>query len=79
MLLSHIFVFVTGCGDLALKNMSLLSDPCPLPDEIKKRSLNAKERLIYAPMSGVGEVIYDSDGIYINLGGSHALKNKKVC
>jgi ribosome biogenesis protein BMS1 len=58
--------------------MSLLQDPCPLPDQVKKRSLNEKERLIYAPMSGVGGIVYDKDAIYIELGGSHALKEKKV-
>lgn len=53
--------------------MSLLDDPCPLPDQVKKRSLNEKERLIYAPMSGVGGFVYDRDGIHIDA--SHL----KVC
>ena len=68
-----------GCGDFAIHDMSLLADPCPLPDQIKKRTLNEKERLIYGPMSGVGGIIYDKDAIYIELGGSHALKKKQVC
>ena len=55
--------------------MSLLEDPCPLPDQIKKRSLNEKERLIWAPMSGVGGFTYDKDGIHIDA--SH-LKDRKV-
>ena len=37
----------------------MLSDPCPLPDKTRKRSLNEKEKLIFAPMSGVGGVMYD--------------------
>jgi len=67
-----------GCGDFAVHDMSLLADPCPLPDQIKKRTLNEKERLIYGPMSGVGGIIYDKDAIYIELGGSHALKKNQV-
>jgi len=70
---------MSGCGDFAIHDMSLLADPCPLPDQIKKRTLNEKERLIYGPMSGVGGIIYDKDAIYIELGGSHALTKNKVC
>ena len=55
--------------------MSYLPDPCPLPEKEKKRSLNQKERLIYAPMSGVGGIVYDKDAVYIDLGGSHLLKH----
>jgi len=69
---------MSGCGDFAVHDMSLLADPCPLPDQIKKRTLNEKERLIYGPMSGVGGIIYDKDAIYIELGGSHAMKKKQV-
>ena len=57
-----------------MKEMSYLHDPCPLPDKERKRSLNQKERLIYAPMSGVGGIVYDKDAVYIDLGGSHTLK-----
>ena len=53
-----------------------MPDPCPFPQQLKKRSLNIKERLVYAPMSGVGGVVYDKDAIYIDLGGSH--HDKKV-
>ena len=52
--------------------MCFLPDPCPLPDQEKKRSLNEKERLIYAPLSGVGGIVYDKDAVYIDLGGSHS-------
>ncbi len=51
-----------GCGDFSLNSMSVLPDPCPLPDKLKKRSLNEKEKLIYAPMSGVGGIVYDKVG-----------------
>ena len=49
----------TGCGDFSLSSASVLPDPCPLPDQTKKRSLNEKEKMIYAPMAGVGGVVYD--------------------
>ena len=65
-------------GDHRLQEVSYLSDPCPLPDKLKKRSLVDKEKLIYAPMSGVGGIIYDKDSIYIELGGSHSHSAKMV-
>ena len=68
-------VVETGCGDYMVHDMSLLDDPCPLPDHIKKRSLNEKERLIWAPMSGVGGFVYDKDGIHIDA--SH-MKDRQV-
>ncbi len=57
-----------------MQEMDFLPDPCPLPEEEKKRSLNQRERLIYAPMSGVGGIVYDKDAVYIDLGGSHSMK-----
>ncbi|MBN3295779.1 BMS1 protein, partial [Amia calva] len=65
-------VHIPGVGDFAVADVSFLPDPCPLPGEQKKRALNEKERLLYAPMSGVGGVVYDKDAVYIDLGGSHA-------
>lgn len=52
--------------------MCYLPDPCPLPEKIKKRSLVDKERLVYAPFSGVGGIVYDKDAVYVELGGSHS-------
>ncbi len=74
LLSSYKWVSFTGCGDFWIKDMSYLPDPCPLPDNERKRSLNQREKLIYAPMSGVGGIVYDKDAVYIDLGGSHALK-----
>lgn len=71
----HLF---PGCGDYKIKDISFLPDPCPLPDHLKKRALNAKERLTYAPLSGVGGVVYDKDAVYIDLGGSHHGKKGQV-
>ena len=72
----HCPIHIPGCGDFRLKDVSFLPDPCPLPDKLKKRSLVEKEKLIYAPMSGVGGIIYDKDSIYIELGGSHSHSKK---
>ena len=44
-----------------------MPDPCPLPSMLKKRGLNEKERLLYAPMSDVGGLLYDKDAVYIDV------------
>ncbi|XP_072280092.1 ribosome biogenesis protein BMS1 homolog [Pyxicephalus adspersus] len=64
-------IHLPGVGDFALSDVSFLPDPCPLPDKLKKRSLNEKEKTIYAPLSGVGGVVYDKDAVYIDLGPHH--------
>ncbi|XP_043473482.1 ribosome biogenesis protein BMS1 homolog isoform X2 [Leptopilina heterotoma] len=68
-------VHIPGCGDLQIKDICFLPDPCPLPEQLKKRSLVEKERLVYAPFSGVGGIVYDKDAVYIDLGGSHYHKD----
>ena len=69
---SHQAVHLAGVGDFAVKSLAFLPDPCPLPDGVKKRTLVEKDKTIFAPMSGVGGVVYDKDAVYIDLGGSHA-------
>jgi ribosome biogenesis protein BMS1 len=72
-------LFTSGCGDFTVNDIKDLPDPCPLPDNLKKRTLVEKEKTIYAPMSGVGGIVYDKDAVYIDLGGSHShAKSKKV-
>lgn len=61
-------------GDLKIHDISYLPDPCALPEVIKKRSLIEKEKLIYAPFSGMGGIVYDKDAVYVELGGSHSHK-----
>ncbi|KAG8904797.1 Glycoside hydrolase 2 (Mannanase, beta-galactosidase) [Tulasnella sp. 403] len=65
-------VHIPGVGDLAIKSLKVLSDPCPLPttESEKKRRLADKNRTIYAPMSDVGGIIYDKDAVYINVPGN---------
>ncbi|EJW86644.1 hypothetical protein WUBG_02449, partial [Wuchereria bancrofti] len=71
-------VHIPGIGDLTIKDVTVLPDPCPLPSKEKmKRSLNEKERIIYAPFSGLGGIVYDKDAIYIERGGSHAYKKAR--
>ncbi|XP_001605043.2 ribosome biogenesis protein BMS1 homolog [Nasonia vitripennis] len=65
-------IHIPGCGDLKIKDISFLPDPCPLPEQLKKRALVERERLIYAPFSGVGGIVYDKDAVYVELGGSHS-------
>jgi ribosome biogenesis protein BMS1 len=72
---SNINIHIPGCGDYIIHDVSYLADPCPLPTAEKKRTLDDKERLLYAPFSGVGGLIYDKDAVYIDLAGSHSHSN----
>lgn len=44
---------------------------------MKKRALIEKEKLVYAPFSGVGGIVYDKDAVYVELGGSHSHKQRE--
>ncbi|XP_029465344.1 ribosome biogenesis protein BMS1 homolog isoform X2 [Rhinatrema bivittatum] len=65
-------IHIPGVGDFTVSDISFLLDPCPLPEQQKKRSLTEKEKLIYAPLSGVGGVVYDKDAVYIDLSANQA-------
>ncbi|GJJ14677.1 hypothetical protein Clacol_008943 [Clathrus columnatus] len=69
---ANMMVHVPGAGDLNIASVSALNDPCPLPtaESEKRRKLSDKMRLIHAPMSDVGGVMYDKDAVYINVPGS---------
>lgn len=60
-------VHISGVGDFNLANVTSLADPCPLPSAAKKKGLRDKEKLFYAPMSGLGDLLYDKDAVYINI------------
>ncbi|KAI9183054.1 Glycoside hydrolase 2 (Mannanase, beta-galactosidase) [Blastocladiella emersonii ATCC 22665] len=62
-------VHIPGVGDHVVAEVSAIPDPCPLPDA-QKKSLSDKHKLIYAPMSDVGGVMYDKDAIYIHVPGN---------
>ncbi|XP_030506282.2 ribosome biogenesis protein bms1 isoform X2 [Cannabis sativa] len=59
-------VHIAGVGDYAA-SVSNLPDPCPLPSAAKKKGLRDKEKLFYAPMSGLGDLVYDKDAVYVNI------------
>ncbi|KAJ7857641.1 GTP binding protein [Mycena olivaceomarginata] len=70
-----------GVGDLDMKSVTILGDPCPLPDadSEKRRKLSEKKKLlIHAPMSDIGGVMYDKDAVWINVPGSFTRGNTDV-
>ncbi|CAG9761928.1 unnamed protein product [Ceutorhynchus assimilis] len=69
-------VHIAGFGDLKIQDISYLPDPCPLPDAIKKRALVEKEKLVYAPFSGVGGIVYDKDAVYVEMPNSQSQMKK---
>ncbi|KAL0960817.1 hypothetical protein HGRIS_005836 [Hohenbuehelia grisea] len=74
-------VHIPGVGDLDMKTITALGDPCPLPnaDSEKRRKLSEKKKLlVHAPMSDVGGVIYDKDAVWINVPGSFVRGNEDV-
>ncbi|KAI8927930.1 hypothetical protein BC831DRAFT_503643 [Entophlyctis helioformis] len=67
-------VHIPGVGDQSISSISILEDPCPIPDRVRKR-LTDKHKLIYAPMSDVGGILYDKDAVYINVPGNYSRPN----
>ncbi|XP_062090067.1 uncharacterized protein LOC133796529 [Humulus lupulus] len=59
-------VHIAGVGDY-VASVTDLADPCPLPSAAKKKGLRDKEKLFYAPMSGLGDLVYDKDAVYVNI------------
>ncbi|XP_024985545.1 ribosome biogenesis protein BMS1 homolog isoform X1 [Cynara cardunculus var. scolymus] len=70
-------VHIAGVGDYNVAGVTGLADPCPLPSAAKKKGLRDKEKLFYAPMSGVGDLLYDKDAVYININ-DHFVQFSKV-
>ena len=70
-------VHVPGVGDLTVREMESLPDPCPTPfmdqamAKIKgksgRRRLGEKQKVLFAPMSDVGGVLVDKDAVYIDI------------
>jgi len=73
-------VHIPGVGDFSMSDVSLVPDPCPLADNDgkKRRNLDFRDRIVYAPMSGVGGIVYDKDAVYIDVndGGGNELKRE---
>ncbi|KAK5968639.1 Ribosome biogenesis protein BMS1, partial [Trichostrongylus colubriformis] len=74
---NHSSVHIPGVGDLRVKDVSSIPDPCPLPEQLKHRALNQQERLVYAPFSGLGGIVYDKDAIYIQSKASNNMNTKR--
>ena len=55
----------------------LWQDPCPLPDKTKARKLGEKQKLLYAPMSDIGDIIMDADAMYIEIPDAHVRFSEK--
>ncbi|ORY01638.1 DUF663-domain-containing protein [Basidiobolus meristosporus CBS 931.73] len=68
-------VHIPGSGDHVVEEIDIINDPCPLPEKVRK-SLSEKQKLIYAPMSDVGGIMYDKDAVYINIPGSFTKKSQ---
>ncbi|KAF5369107.1 hypothetical protein D9615_010433 [Tricholomella constricta] len=74
-------VHIPGVGDLEMKSVTVLGDPCPMPDadSEKRRKLSEKKKLIiHAPMSDVGGVMYDKDAVWVNVPGSFTRGNTDI-
>ncbi|KAK7203421.1 hypothetical protein BZA70DRAFT_312500 [Myxozyma melibiosi] len=71
-------VHIPGIGDLTVSEVERLPDPCPTPFQEKKeveegkikrrKRLDDRLKVIYAPMSDVGGVLIDKDAVYIDVG-----------
>ncbi|KAI3864305.1 hypothetical protein MKX03_004513, partial [Papaver bracteatum] len=59
-------VHIAGVGDFHLYGITSLVDPCSLPTAAKRKGVSDKERLFYAPMSGLGDLLCDKDVEYMN-------------
>jgi len=68
-----------GVGDFSASDISLVPDPCPLPDwDNKNQSLSKKTSLLFAPMSDVGAVSFDKDAVYIDIGRINYTKKENL-
>ncbi len=70
-------VHVPGVGDLTVKEIESLPDPCPTPfldqaiakatGKKQRRKLGEKQKVLFGPMSDVGGVLVDKDAVYIDV------------
>ncbi|CAO1614615.1 unnamed protein product [Jaminaea pallidilutea] len=69
-------VHIPGLGDMSIASIEQLADPCPLPttESEKRRRLDDRHKLVHAPMSDVGGVMFDKDAVYINVPGNFTRK-----
>ncbi|KPI43237.1 Ribosome biogenesis protein bms1 [Cyphellophora attinorum] len=70
-------VHIPGVGDLTVREIEALPDPCPTPyldqaiakasGKSSRRKLGEKQKVLFAPMSDVGGVLVDKDAVYIDV------------
>jgi len=71
-------IHIPGAGDFPIASLSALPDPCPLPEsDRKQKSLNDRQRLIYAPMADLAGIVYDQDAVYIDMPNRNSVSGKK--
>lgn len=70
---ANTLVHIPGVGDHRIAEISILTDPCPIPDK-ERKMLSEKAKLLYAPMSDVGGIRFDKDAVYINVPGQFSRK-----
>jgi ribosome biogenesis protein BMS1 len=72
---SSLRVHLIGAGDFDIASVTALEDPCPMPSQNDRTTLkNSKDNFLYAPMSNVGRVKIDKDGMYIEIKDIHYTK-----
>lgn len=61
-------VHLIGVGDYNISEITVLPDPCPIPDREREMKSLRKEALLFAPLANVGVVSFDNDAVYIDIG-----------
>jgi ribosome biogenesis protein BMS1 len=67
-----------GVGDYNISEISVLPDPCPVPDRDREMKSLRKEALLFAPLANVGVVTFDSDAVYIDIGRANYTKSQNL-
>eukprot|EP00767_Chilomastix_cuspidata_P004575 gnl/Chilomastix_cuspidata/473.p1 GENE.gnl/Chilomastix_cuspidata/473~~gnl/Chilomastix_cuspidata/473.p1 ORF type:complete len:1115 (-),score=304.92 gnl/Chilomastix_cuspidata/473:1407-4751(-) len=73
-------VHIPGVGDFLPDEMRILKDPAPTPEGKKTPGggvtgtikLRDKDRVLYAPWSDAGSLLYDGDSVYVHVRGDGA-------
>ena len=65
---SNTRVHLIGVGDYNISEITVLTDPCPIPDREREMKSLRKEALLFAPLANVGVVSFDNDAVYIDIG-----------
>ena len=71
-------VHLNGIGDFDISEISVLTDPCPIPDRDREMKSLRKEALLFAPLANVGVVSFDSDAVYIDIGKVNYTKSEHL-